>query len=279
MSPNNERIVVTLVLILLLVGSVAVYDGLTFKANNLKEAEQLLKEFKIARAQEVLEKTKLRIKKKDKEVDSLMFYSLVKAGKYNEADKFIDKELESVPQSFGLKFVELIDLLNINDRSALIVKLIDKSESLKLDQDFFINASQRRNDVTQEFSILETGLKYLKSSKYKQKNRTKDDVQTDRLEDYILRRCIEVSNIFMNPKSINIALEYLNKAQALKVLGNSQLKDDYYLNLALVYKEMGEMDKAWENMQLAAKLGNDKAKDLLKSLNKDEKVPEKATTN
>jgi hypothetical protein len=29
-----------LVLILLLVGSVAVYDGLTFKANNLKEAEQ-----------------------------------------------------------------------------------------------------------------------------------------------------------------------------------------------------------------------------------------------
>jgi hypothetical protein len=34
------------------------------------------------------------LKKKDKEVDSLMFYSLVKAGKYNEADKFIDKELD-----------------------------------------------------------------------------------------------------------------------------------------------------------------------------------------
>lgn len=279
MSPNNERIIVTLVLILLLAGSVALYDGLTFKANNLKEAEQLLKEFKIAKAQEILEKVKLRIKKKDKEVDSLMFYSLVKAGKYNEAEKFIDKELESVPQSFGLKFIELIDLLNVNDRSTLIVKLIDKSESLKLNQDFFINASQRRNDVTQEFSILETGLKYLRSLQYKQKQKSKEELATDRLEDYILRRCIEVSNIFIGSKNIKIALDYLNKAQVLKVLGNSSLKDDYYLNLALVYKEMGETDKAWDNMQLAAKLGNDKAKDLLKSLNKDEKISEKATTN
>ena len=279
MSPNNERIIVTLVLILLLAGSVALYDGLTFKANNLKEAEQLLKEFKIEKAQEILEKVKLRIKKKDKEVDSLMFYSLVKAGKYNEAEKFIDKELESVPQNFGLKFIELIDLLNVNDRSTLIVKLIDKSESLKLNQDFFINASQRRNDVTQEFSILETGLKYLRSLQYKQKQKSKEELATDRLEDYILRRCIEVSNIFIGSKNIKIALDYLNKAQVLKVLGNSSLKDDYYLNLALVYKEMGETDKAWDNMQLAAKLGNDKAKDLLKSLNKDEKISEKATTN
>ena len=279
MSPNNERIIVTLVLILLLAGSVALYDGLTFKANNLKEAEQLLKEFKIAKAQEILEKVKLRIKKKDKEVDSLMFYSLVKAGKYNEAEKFIDKELESVPQNFGLKFIELIDLLNVNDRSTLIVKLIDKSESLKLNQDFFINASQRRNDVTQEFSILETGLKYLRSLQYKQNQKSKEELATDRLEDYILRRCIEVSNIFIGSKNIKIALDYLNKAQVLKVLGNSSLKDDYYLNLALVYKEMGETDKAWDNMQLAAKLGNDKAKDLLKSLNKDEKISEKATTN
>ena len=277
MSPRNERIIVTFVLIVLLVGAIALYDGLSFKSSNLKQAEQLLKEFKTAKAQEILEKTKLRIKKKDKDVDSLMFYSLVKAAKYNEADKFIDKELESVPQSFGLKFIELIDLLNANDRSTLIVKLIDKSQSLKLDQDFFINASQRRNDVTQEFSILETGLKYLRSSKYK-KNK-KETVLSDKLEDYILRRCIEVSNIFIGSKNNQIALDYLIKAQTLSVLNNAAMKDDYYVNLALAYKEKGDMDKAWDNMQLAAKLGNDKAKDMLKKLDKNYKEPEEKTDN
>jgi tetratricopeptide (TPR) repeat protein len=277
MNPRNERIIVTLVLIGLLVGAVALYDGLTYKANNIKQAEQLLKEFKIAKAQEILEQTKKRIKKKDAEVDSLMFYSLVKAAKYDDATKFIDKELESVPQSFGLKFIELIDILNANDRSALILKLIDKSQSLKLDQDFFINASQRRNDVSQEFSILETGLKYLRSSRYK-KNK-KEALPSDKLEDYILRRCIEVSNIFIGSKNNQIALDYLIKAQTLSVLNNASMKDDYYLNLALAYKEKGDTDKAWDNMQMAAKLGNDKAKDMLKKLDKNYKEPEKKTEN
>ncbi len=276
MSPKTERIIVTLVLILFLVGAIGLYDLLSFKSSNLKKAEQLLKEYKVARAQEILEKTKKRIKKKDKEVDSLIFYVLVKSGKYNEADKFIDTELEAIPQSFGLKFIELIDILNVHDRNTLIVKLIDKAQSLKLDQDFFINASQRRNDTAQEFSILETGLKYLRDSKYKQKNK-KAEVPTNKLEDYTLRRCIEISNIYIGSKNNQTALDYLNKAQALKVLSNPKLKDDYYLNLALVYKEMGEQDKAWENMQLAAKLGNDKAKDMLKRLDKNYKAPEEAT--
>ncbi len=278
MNPKTERIIVTLVLILLLVGAIALYDTLSFKSANLKQAEELLKEYKVAKAQDILEKTKLRIKKKDKEVDSLIFYVLVKSGKYNEADKFIDTELEAIPQSFGLKFIELIDLLNINDRSTLIVKLIDKAQSLKLDQDFFINASQRRNDVAQEFSILETGLKYLRDSKYKQKNK-KSEASTNKLEDYTLKRCIEVANIYIGTKNNQTALDYLNKAQALKILSNPTLKDDYYLNLALVYKEMGEQDKAWDNMQLAAKLGNEKAKDMLQKLDKNYKAPEEATNN
>ncbi len=277
MNPKTERIIVTLVLILTLIGAIFLYDVLSFKGTNLKRAEELLKEYKVAKAQELLEATKKRIKHKDKEVDSLIFYVLVKSGKYNEADKFIDTELEAIPQSFGLKFIELIDLLNIHDRSTLIVKLIDKSQSLKLDQDFFINASQRRNDVAQEFSILETGLKYLRDSKYKQKNKNKKaEVLTNKLEDYTLRRCIEIANIYIGSKNNQLALDYLNKAQALKILTNPALKDDYYLNLALVYKEMGEQDKAWDNMQLAAKLGNDKAKDMLKRLDKNYTPPEES---
>ncbi len=276
MNPKTERIVVTIILILLLAGSFLVYDLLSFKSRSVKEAEQLLKEYKVAKAQDVLEKAKLRLKKKDKELDSLLFYTLVKAHKYDEAQKVIDKEVEALPQNFGLKFIELIDLLNAHDKSALIVKLIDKAQSLKLDQEFFINASKRRNDITQEFSILEMGLKYLRDAKYKQYQKNKKsqgEIPTDKLEDYTLRRCIEVANIFMGSQNYQLALKHLTKAQTLKVLSNSDMKDEYYLNLALVYKELGSMDKAWDNMQLSAKLGNNKAKAMLQSLNKNYEPP------
>lgn len=265
-ASRKEKLTVVVVLILSLGIGFFTYDLLSFKSSNIKEAKKLLQEFKIAKAQNILEKTKLRLRRNDETLDTLLLYSKIKLAKYEEASKFLDENIKSIPKGFKANFIELVDILSVNDKTDLIVKLISKADKLKLDQDYFISTSQRRSEINQEFKILESGLDYLRQVRSK-KNKNQE-LASDKLELYILKRSMEAADIFIGSNNYKSALAYLDKAQSLGVVNNSSLKDDFYLSLALTYKNLHNFDKAWENMQLAAKLGNERAKGMIEDLHK-----------
>lgn len=266
-ASRRDKIIIASVLVLLLGTGYFIFDLLVLKSSSISRARALLQEYKIAKAQNILEKAKLRMRKNDPELDTLLAYSQIKLGKYEEASRFIDKNIKRIPGDFKPEFLELVEILNVNDQTDLLVKLIDKARALKLEQDFFIAISQRRSDVKQEFQLLEAGLAYLDQLK-QSKSKKQELIASDRLENYMLRRCMEVADMKIGAKDYKGALAYLSKAQSLGVVKNSSLKDDFYLSLALTYKNLHDFDKAWENMQLAAKLGNQRAKGMIEDMHK-----------
>lgn len=265
MDPRTERFAVTIFLIVLLIGSFVFYDLLTFKSSTIRKATQYLKEYRTAKALEVLEAAQKRSQGKDKDLNVVTLYSLIRSSKFSEAEKFLDKDVEYLPKEFKKNFYELIEILELNERSKLIISLINKAQKLKLEEDFFIDTSKRRETPYEEFQILEAGLNYYQSSKNKKK---KNDDETKasgkKLQDYVLKRCIEVAGNYLGSKNPREALKYLEKADALKLLKNSSRKADYYYTLALAQKNLGSIDKARDYMELAAKLGNKSAKNIIK---------------
>lgn len=271
-ASKKEKLTIVVVLVLVLATVFFVYDLLSFKGSSIKEAKQLLKEFKIAKAQNILEKAKLRIRGHDEALDTLLLYSKIKLAKYDEASKFLDENIKTLPKDFKDSFVELIELLSVNDKTDLIVKLINKAGKLKLEQEYFITVSERRNELVEEFKVLEAGLNYLReANQRKSKKKKQQEIASSKLEAYLLKRCIETADLYLGSNNYKSALAYLEKAQAWGIVNNSSLKDDFYLNLALTYKNMNNFDKAWENMQLAAKLGNERAKGMIENLHKNYK--------
>ncbi|MBT6843333.1 MAG: hypothetical protein HOA17_05985 [Candidatus Melainabacteria bacterium] len=265
-ASRREKLIVLITLILVSGTGYFILDLMSFKSSNIKEARELLKEFKIAKAQNILEKTKLRLRTSDEDLDTLLLYSQIKLAKYKQANKFLDENIKSIPVNFKDSFLELVEILNVNDRADLIVKLIGKASKLKLEQEYFIAISQRRSQIKQEFAILEAGLNYLNTRKLDKKNKTA--ISSLKLESYLLKRCMEVADINIGSKNYKSALAYLEKALNWGIVNNSALKDDFYLSLALTYKNLHNFDKAWENMQLAAKLGNERAKGMIEDLHK-----------
>lgn len=278
MDPRTERFAVTVFLIVLLVGSFVFYDLLTYKSSTIKKATQYLKEYKTAKAIEVLAEAQKRTHGKDKDLNVVVLYSLIRSSKFSEAEKFLEKDVEYLPKEFKKNFYELIEILELNDRSKLIIMLINKAQRLKLEEDFFINTSKRRETPYEEFQILEAGLNYYRAAKSKEK---KDDdepkVFGNKLQDYVLKRCIDVAGNYLGSKNPREALKYLEKAETLKLLKNSSRKDDYYYTLALTQKNLGNIDKARDYMELAAKLGNKDAKEIIKQNSPDNESEEEDT--
>lgn len=272
MSPKYERIFVILSLILVLLASYFFYNFLTFKSNQINTAQRLLSEYKVSKALQILNNLKSKLSGKDIHVEFLTLYALVKAKKFKDAEEQLN-ELERISKKYKDKVSELVEVLDVNDQIKLINKLIAKSPALRFSEDYFIELSAQRNSLDAEMQVLQNGLKYLRDLKYKDKqikkrNKNKEEVATRKIENYTLKRCIENSNIFMGTKQYKTAMAYLNKAKNLNIVENSTYKDDYYYNLALVYKNQGEFALAWDNMKLSAKLGNERAKSMITALNK-----------
>ena len=268
MNPKLERIIITVTLVLALIASYFTYHTITYKKSKINDAKQLISEFKISKALETLNKIKAK-GSKDDELDSLIFYALVKAKRFEEAEKEAE-EITAIPKNFKENTLEMISLLSVHNKIDLIDLVIDRSYKLELDENFFIKLSQERNSLNTEMQVLEKGLSYLNGlrAKFKEKKSKKaNEVASSKIEAFILERCIDNSNIFMGSGDYKSALFYLNKAKNLGVLKTSPLKDDYYYNLALVHKELGHKEEAWDNMQISAKLGNERAKSMIQSLN------------
>jgi hypothetical protein len=269
MDPKNERFFILSILALILLASAFSYYFFTFKHTQISKAKAYLAEHKVAMALDILEKTKARIKKRDLNLEMLMLYALVKSKRFKDAELQIEN-LDYVPKNYHEQFKEIIDILSINEEPVLIAKLIAKSHKIKFDEDYFIELSKQRNSLEAEMKILEEGLFYIreKLENHKNpKNKNYKELATRKLEDYILKRCVEDSNYYIGCQDYKTSLHYLEKAKKLKVINDSTLKDDYYFNLALTHKNLGNITQAWDNMQIAAKLGSSRAKYMIRSLN------------
>jgi hypothetical protein len=276
MDPKNERIFILSILGLIVLASALSYHFFTFKHSQIAKAKAFLAEHKVAMALDILEQTRAKIKKKDLNLEMLMLYALVKSKRFTEADLQIEN-VEHVPKNYNKEFKEIIDILSINEEPKLIAKLIAKSHKIKFDEDYFIELSKQRNSLEAEMRILEEGLVYIREKLENHKSARKKinkELATRKLEDYILKRCVEDSNYYIGSQDYETSLYYLEKAKKLKVINNSTLKDDYYFNLALTHKNLGNITQAWDNMQIAAKLGSSRAKFMIRSLNEKYK-PEK----
>jgi len=276
MDPKNERIFILSILGLIVLASALSYHFFTFKHSQIAKAKAFLAEHKVAMALDILEQTRAKIKKKDLNLEMLMLYALVKSKRFTEADLQIEN-VEHVPKNYNKEFKEIIDILSINEEPKLIAKLIAKSHKIKFDEDYFIELSKQRNSLEAEMRILEEGLVYIREKLENHKSARKKinkELATRKLEDYILKRCVEDSNYYIGCQDYETSLYYLEKAKKLKVINNSTLKDDYYFNLALTHKNLGNITQAWDNMQIAAKLGSSRAKFMIRSLNEKYK-PEK----
>lgn len=267
MNPKLERIIITITLLLTLVASYFTYHTITYKSSKLSKAKEYIAEFKIAKALEILNKIKIK-GNADEELDALILYALVKAKRFEEASKQV-AEIKFIPKKLEKNTLEMISLTSVHNEVDLMIKIIDKSKKLKLDEDFFISLSQERNSLNTEMQVLEKGYYYLSSIRKKlreKKSKKANEISISRIETFILERCIDNANIFMGSGDYKSALFYLNKAKNLGVLKTSPLKDDYYYNLALVHKKLGNSDQAWDNMQISAKLGNERAKSMIRSI-------------
>jgi hypothetical protein len=269
MDPKNERIFILSTLALILLASAFSYHFFTFKHTQISKAKAFLAEHKVAMALDILEKTRAKIKKKDLNLEMLMLYALIKSKRFSEAELQIEN-VEYVPKSYNEQFKEIIDILSVNQEPRLIAKLIAKSHKIKFDEDYFIDLSKQRTSLEAEMKILEEGLLYIREKQKNHKsskNKNYRQLATQKIEDYILKRCIEDSNYYIGCQDYKTSLFYLEKAKKLKVINASTLKDDYYFNLALTHKNLGNITQAWDNMQIAAKLGSSRAKSMIKALN------------
>jgi tetratricopeptide (TPR) repeat protein len=264
MNPKLERIIVTITLVLVLLASFFIYHTISYRNSQITTAKKLIQQFKIAKALDILNEIKTK-GIKNEEIDSLILYALVKAKKYDDA-KIQIQALQAIPKSFSKRALEIISHLSIHNHIELLSAVITRSLALELDENFFIAISQERNSLSTEMQVLEDGLAYIRRSRELKENKNRE-IASLNIERFILERCIDNANVYMGTGDYKSALFYLNKAKNLGVLTTDSLKDDYYYNLALVYKALGNKDEAWENMQISAKLGNERAKDILRTLN------------
>lgn len=227
-----------------------------FKLNKLNQAKQYLKEYKVSKALELLSKTRSSVDKADKDLDFLIFYSYIKSYEFEKAAKIL-ADIKEIPRGYEKYFFDLIDVLNINDEAEILVNVLEKAHHFKLKQNFFIDYSQARKNLKDELALLEGGLRYLNVVKS----------PSNDLKDYLLKRYIEISEIFLGKDDGKQALEYLKRADTNGLVKGSAKEDIVYLNKALAYKSIKDYENAWNYLKLSEDLGNEIAKKMLFDMN------------
>lgn len=256
MNPRTEKAFAIFLAILLLLATISTYNVFTFKHRQINRACQLMKEYKTAKAIEILDKLKSKYKNKDKDLDSLYFYALIKAKKFDQAERQI-KNIDEISERFKDNFVEIIDLLSTYYKTNLMTEFIRKSKNMNFTEDFFIKLSANSRSFEAESKILVQGLSYLRAS-----NKNK----AEKLEKYIFDRYIEIAKIAMSHEDFVLATSYMTKLKELKVILNEKDQQDFFLTLGDIYKKSKNPDLARENYQMAAQAGSKKAEKLVNTL-------------
>lgn len=229
---------------------------------NISKARKYMREYRTAKAIQILSK----LDKKNSKVQFLLIHAHAKIREF-EAIKPILEKVKDFPSSSSEEVLELFAHLSNNDQMELLLNSFPKCKKLKLREDFFIELSKKRNNITEELKILEAGIAYLDSIKKKsKKKKKKNSGKIRKIDDYLVDRYIDIAKIFMGNKKYKDALTYLEKANKLGSLENSSLKGDYYFQLGLAYKNLGKKDESWKYFRLSAAEGNLRAKDMVNKI-------------
>jgi len=250
-------ILISVSLVFMAVAAYFVYEQFCYRGNQIRKAQELFGEYRSAKALAILEETKSKIKGKSNKLEFLITYALVKAQRYDKAIEQITN-IDYIPTTHHQYFLELVNLLATNNRLDITLALVPKAEKLKLKQNFFISQSRTRSNIDEEMDLLEVGNTYLK---------TTGEANT-KLENHLLKRYLEISNIYMGNHQSGNALKYLLKARELESLDASPYKADVLLNLGLAYKNLRKFSDAWANIKASAGLGNRRAKLIMTNLGK-----------
>ncbi|NQY79249.1 MAG: tetratricopeptide repeat protein [Candidatus Caenarcaniphilales bacterium] len=244
----------------IIVGSLIIagilYYVATYEERSLHKAKGLLQEYKTAKALEIIERIKLQQKKKNPEIDFLLFYTYLKSNEFAKAESLLE-HLEPFQESQREEFLEMIAKLNFHEENKLMIKMLDQAHQLHLSSDYFINVSKKKESIVAESLVLEEGIQY----------HEEDTEELTKLNNYLIKRYIEVAQIEHGNKDYHRAVKYLEKARerSIKQKG-SPYESDIYLNLGLVHRAQKKYEQAWQYIQLSSKLGNEKAKDLIKHM-------------
>lgn len=237
------------------------YQQLTYKSRRISEAEKLFTEFRTAQALETLLDAKNKSNKKEPDLDWLLTYAYINSKRYEEAKKII-AGLEQIPEKYKRKFVSASQTLNNQDRPDLLRELIPKAKKLDLKSDFFLRQSRKRNSIDEELRILEAGHTYLKENKDQKQIQHHLSI----LENHLLRRYLEIANIYIGNANYKEAVEYLSKATELEVSEDSPYKSELHYNLGLAYKNLKQYSEAWGHIKISAELGNGRAKTMMNGI-------------
>lgn len=260
--------IITKKLILIIIASVFAavalffgYQQVNYQDIKLNQAIEDLNKFKTAKALKTLAELQKRSKKKlSQEVQFLSLYAQVKANDYKAAEVELEK-LTAIPKKFRQEFETIVQSLTNSEKSDLVLATLKKAKELRLKQEFFITLSEAKNDINNELNVLEYGIAYLNSIKAVD---PKTHIDSTKLEKYLLKRYVEIANIYRGSHKPAEAIKYLTKAQQMNILKGVNFEDEVYLNIAMTFKELRQYSKSWDYFKKAAELGNERAIRTLK---------------
>lgn len=260
---SKDRILFSLFILVLLV---LTYFSLHFfnpKRSAINEAKGLLKEFKAHKAVDILKNAKGQVKRSDTELDAFIFYALVKANEFSEANTYL-KKIKVFPYMENDELEDVLEILSENEQNAMLISLLKKLNYAKISEDFFIKLSSEKNVIEIEMQILMESLNYLqRAKKISKKKMNGAKISTDKIEEYLVSRSIDAANIFFAREDYELARKYLEKPIEMNILENSTMKDMLYYDLAFAYEKLGDSEKAQKYLETSARLGNQEAKEAL----------------
>lgn len=259
---GKRRIKIGLGIIVLILITLFVFQLFT-QSLAIKQAGNYLREFKTAKALEIL--TKAQGNRKNESLQFLIVYAMAKTNQFETATKEIET-VKNFPAKYQAEFWQFMKLLSLKDQTDLMIQSLSKAKKINLSENNLIKLSKERDTVDEELKFLEAATTYL-TDKEKTKYGKKHQVTTRKIQSYLLKRYLEVSEIARANKKNNKSLEYLKRAKNLSILDSSQFIDDYYLSLGLTYRALKLNTQAWQYIKKSAAMGNTRAEDMINQVN------------
>ncbi len=259
---RTRRIMILIAFVLLAASLAMAYLQFTYVSSKINEADKYFSEYRNARALEILQTAKHKYHQKNDDLDFMLIYAFVNSDRFTEAEK-LASELGNIPSKYRNRFIKVMEIASYNDKTKIITRMIDRAGKLDLKPGFFIKTSKSRDSIDDELKILEAGYKYMKARKHS----SDGDANLDKLENYLLKRYLEIGNIYLGNQQYKDALEFLKKAKELDVSKNSPLKSELHYSLGVAYRNTGNYNQAVENISESAQLGSGRAKVMLSDIN------------
>ncbi len=259
----RTRRVMILVAFVLIAASIALaYLQFTYVSSKIHEADKYFSEYRNAKALEILLAAKRKYNHKNDDLDFMLIYAFVHSDRFAEAEK-LASQLSAVPARYKDRFIKLVKIACYHERSKLISSLIQRASKLDLDPEFFIETSKTRDSVESELDILESAYNYIHTEQHS----SDTDARLTRIENYLLRRYLEIANIHLGKQAYSKAIVLLEKASKLRVAKTSPLKSELHYSLGLAYRHSGNYRKAIEHISESADLGNGRARVMISDIN------------